>query len=764
MLQASQEYREAVVGSPRRTEPRVLVDLTDPDMVYGGVQASSVAPWGAPEQVVDKELDPPKRYGTLEVDRWRLDGSVSIFPEDLQVPESMGWTSGVLCGADGMFEVPPWIQINFSGVSSTLAVMVLFSEDPLDGMAADFTVEVYVRGALFQAHRFTGNKNSRVIITGALYEPTAIRVTCTRWSLPYRRMRVVEISPGVLEKWGGRMLAGLQCEQQAEFSCLSLPYGSASVSFDNKDRRYDPRNKAGLFLLIRERQHIDISIGVRLPNGSYEWKQVGRYYMAANGWRSSQNDLTMTWRLVDIVGLLSDRPFVPPETLPTTLGGWLKAIVSQLGASFINWWTADPAYINKPVVAYDRKDVTDKSCGDMIRWVCQATGTWPRAEAGTGRLCAQPLWDQGGKVTLANLERYPGISANQTLSRLAFTLQVQEPVLDPDTGEPETDPDTGEPVMVQTQEEYVIDFPGSPNGLSVAVRNPFFHTQEQAREAAQLIVAMYGGNILETTGRGDPSSEIGDVDTIWLDESNAASARRMMQSFEFQGGVLRGCRSKLLQADGGQLLTSGVLLTASGTWTPPEGVTDVTVILCSGGQGGGHGERGTIGMVQLTPDSEPVEWQFGMYISDANRQLLPAQFGARGKAGAGGRVWSGGLTVTPGQPIPVHIGAGGVNGNLGGDTTFGSLTSANGQVYPNGYTDILDLKTYGRTGVPAPLPGSGDGGAGGAGGAPDNGRFFRYGDNQYGWSIHWIYGSQPAGPGEPGAPGGSGFVLIRWRR
>ena len=52
--------------------------------------------------------------------------------------------------------------------------------------------------------------------------------------------------------------------------------------------------------------------------------------------------------------------------------------------------------------------------------------------------------------------------------------------------------------------------------------------------------------MIETTGRGDPAGEIGDVDTIWLDESQATTARRMMQNFQIQGGVLQGCQSKLL--------------------------------------------------------------------------------------------------------------------------------------------------------------------------------------------------------------------------
>lgn len=760
MIQSSAAYKDAIVGSPRRTEVQVMVDLTDPEMVWQGVSASDSAPWGGPEQAIDKELDPPKRYGTLEVDRMIQDGTVSLFPKGFQVPESLGWTGALLCDGDGVFQYPPWIRIDFANVATTQAVMVLFSSDPLDGVAQDFTVEIWVRGALFRTVPVTENQDVRVYIKGALYEPTAIRLTMTKWSLPYRRPRVVELSPGVMEKWNNNDLASFQCTQQAEFSCLSLPYGSVDLSMDNQDRRFDPRDPDSLFATIREKQHVDVSIGVKLPDGTYERKRVGRYYMSGDGWKDSDNDITMGWYLVDIIGLLTDRPFTVTATktaeLPATLGGWLSAITGQLGESFKNWWSADPAYVNKPVTALFLEDVTGKTCGEMIRWVCQATGTWPRADAETGKLCAEPLWNSGGTVKLDNLETYPRMSANKTLSKLMYTLINQHQETDEETGEPAVDPDTGEPVMVRDTEEYTIDFPANPTGLSVPIRNPFFHTKAQADEATRLIVTMYGGNFLETTGRGDPSSEIGDVDTVWLDKSHATSARRMSQTFQIQDGVLRSCRSKLLQATGAQMLENSVLITASGYWTPPPGVTSVTLILGGGGQGGKDGENG-----------------MNSKLGEGNVQpgnVIPAAYGADGQNGSGGSIWSGNASVTPGVPIYIHIGAGGPVGGMGGATTFGTFSSADGHIYPNGYTDIAELKTYGRTGVQAPIAGSGDGGAGGAGGTPGTGyweivpRVFSSGHvSSVFFRAIWHPGDPP-GPGQPGTPGASGFALIRWSK
>lgn len=100
--------------------------------------------------------------------------------------------------------------------------------------------------------------------------------------------------------------------------------------------------------------------------------------------------MTIAWSMVDIIGLLADRTFLPPASLPTTLSGWIGALVAQLGENFKSRYHVDPNYADAPVTANDVTDVTGKKCGEILRWVCQASGTWPRADAETGDLTAEP--------------------------------------------------------------------------------------------------------------------------------------------------------------------------------------------------------------------------------------------------------------------------------------------------------------------------------------------------------------------------------------
>ena len=473
---------------------------------------------------------------------------------------------------------------------------------------------------------------------------------------------------------------------------------------------------------------MDLYLGVLVTG--VEYLSLGRYYQAGDGWKTGSNAMTMQWSLGDIIGLLAERTFLPPEVLPETLAGWLEALVLQLGPNFRNRWHADPAYAELPVTANSRDDVTDKKCKDILRWACQASGTWPRSDAETGKLTAEPLWSQGNRIELDNLVSYPTMKANRSLAALIFTLADEEGT------------------------EYVVSGNSTASEDTVAIKNPFLHTREQALSAARLILAQYGGNIINLTGRGDPSSEIGDVDTIWLDESTATAARRMVQTFQIQDHALQNCASTLLQADGSYLWTEFAVIRASGKWQAPAGVSQLRIVLGQGGQGGGYGQPGDVGGAGNIPGSG-----------------VTSGYGERGADGQGGAVWYGVIDINPEQEFDVILGEGGAPaaapgeiGTLGGHTTLGAYSSENGRVYPNGYTDIANGQVFARTGVAEPLPGTGDGGWGGEGGEAGSG----YWEQQFwpdgrpkGWDF---IVTKPPGPGKPGVAGATGFVMVTWEK
>ena len=701
MIKSGQAYHAAITGDARRVLLRAVIDIISPDIVFQAGGTSGQIAWSNLLQLYDKVFDNPTKYATLERDRWILDGTWVPLPDSpSQAEGQIGYIGNVLSGTDGTFSTAPWVELRFSGVSVLQACSVYFPGNAYDGVPEDFTVEVKQGGTAYHTRTYTGNTEHHVALEGfTVNNPDAIRVTVTKWSRPSRRMRVVEIVPGVYETWDGGMIAEFSVKQQGNVAATALPYGTCTLKIDNLSRRFEPRSKTGIFQSIEERQGIDVSLGVRLADGTDEYKRLGIFYQYSGGWKTGDNGLTMQWTLVDIIGLMANREFIAPATLPTTLGGWIGALAAQLGVNFKDRWHVDPNYTALPVTVRVAEDLQGKKCGDILRWVCQATGTWPRSDASTGDLTAEPLWSEGNKVTLDNLNSYPTMKANEDVAALIFTLNDGAGT------------------------KYIVSGNATSSSETISIDNPFIKTEAQALAAARLILSTYGGNVLDLTGRGDPSSEIGDVETVWLDESQATTARLTMQTFQFSGGVMQGCQSQLLQADGSFLYQGREVITQPGTWKAPAGKKSLRVILVGKGGDGTRGQDGT--------------WDAA---------------GADGVDGLGGLVWAATININEGQEFPVAFGT---------DTTFGAYSSANGKRYDNGYTDVVSGDSFARTGVAKPRPGTGDGGVKGIGGVKGNKHREHWTDSE-GESHSTIVIDNYSGHGTDGATGALGCVVVYW--
>lgn len=180
---------------------------------------------------------------------------------------------------------------------------------------------------------------------------------------------------------------------------------------------------------------------------------------------------------------------------------------------------------------------------------------------------------------------------------------------------------------------------------------------------------------------------------------------------------------------GGNNYANHQMFTANGTFTVPADTTMLRIILCQGGEGGSGGYDG------LASDCEDG-----------------GDGGYAGPAGRPGKLFIADIPVTPGQSFAVDVGAAGtggaanVSGTEGGETTFGSYSSANGERPVSGYYDIFEDKYYAVAGI--------DGIAGGKGGGYSSSEYV-YGESVTADGQTWTGGrSYRASERYNGAGGG----------
>lgn len=166
-----------------------------------------------------------------------------------------------------------------------------------------------------------------------------------------------------------------------------------------------------------------------------------------------------------------------------------------------------------------------------------------------------------------------------------------------------------------------------------------------------------------------------------------------------------------------------VLLTGSGEWTVPEGVTTYTRVLIDPGQGGKCGKPGSLPTSKVTQESSSYDGESGHKFTKIARGFLskdlpPAPGGDPGDPGEGGKILIETIMdAVPGTKIAYSCGVGGEGapyeegsdaaGSYGTHTTMGGSSADSGSSNPNGYTDFITGDTFAAKGA-AGTPG-GDG-------------------------------------------------------
>lgn len=188
------------------------------------------------------------------------------------------------------------------------------------------------------------------------------------------------------------------------------------------------------------------------------------------------------------------------------------------------------------------------------------------------------------------------------------------------------------------------------------------------------------------------------------------------------------------------------ILTGTGTWTAPKGAKNARAVLIGGGDGGTNGKDGTGGRNGHVTGNPSAEGKGG-------------KGGEPGTPGNGGKILQ--IEIDATQSYAYKSGVGGAVGELGTATTFGAFSSANGTANDNGYTDIINKKTYARKGFPGVAGGDG----GDAGNNGDDVETWKGGqggekDTLNGYSANGGGGSGAA-KGSNGKDGTDGY-MDRW--
>lgn len=297
-------------------------------------------------------------FAALEPKLWRLDGSFSILPDNTQTVE-LGWWSGVLSDADGTFASPPFVRYDFAENQKSFGFTLAFDRNLPEDYPTELEASTYdERGALIERKTFYPN-DWRFALDMPTQGYRGVQMVFKKTKKPGRRVRLTELTFGIVYEYDGKSMTGLQYEHSVDLLAKSLPSAELSVTVNNANHLYNMANPSGVFSYLQDGQALDASLFI----GGEEVKLGTTYFSSA---KSTDGALTSSITANDRMMLLENTDYGSGSSGTWPLRDAVSAILGKAGLSIT---VVMPAECNVTV----NKCIPDRTkCREALRLACQA--------------------------------------------------------------------------------------------------------------------------------------------------------------------------------------------------------------------------------------------------------------------------------------------------------------------------------------------------------------------------------------------------------
>lgn len=298
MISTSQEYRDEVVKSARKTDAVISFGVFDISAREDGTaSATSSKPFTDPQQVLDGLEEPGFKMATFEPDFFRMDGNFSLVPDDVNTDDNLGWWSNERSGEDRYLPAPVELVLTFSLLHSSIGIGVMFG----DSICSDFDITWYRDDGILEFVSIEGNTKKRFYTPNAVEDYNKVVLRFFKTDKPHRHVRVAEITFGVEEIFNSDNIIAARIIEEVDPSGAVLSINKLRFTVSNENQRFNMLNPDGIYVFLQRRQPIRAQSGLLLPNGEYEYVDMGTFYLS--DWKNASG-LTATLDATDAIGLL----------------------------------------------------------------------------------------------------------------------------------------------------------------------------------------------------------------------------------------------------------------------------------------------------------------------------------------------------------------------------------------------------------------------------------------------------------------------------
>lgn len=296
-----------------------VVDVDAADVATASTTAAQFAA-SQIQQTHDRVELASAPFATLEHNIWILNGTMSIYPEDL-VGIQTGYVSEEMSDDAGVLTGQPTIAFDFSTPQDSYGLTFRFDDQ------IPYIWPSKIKVTFFNSsgnQLFTDEYNitsSYVWVESLVQNYSRITVTFLSTAVPHRRVRLIELIFGIVTRYDQGSIVRASDQQSINLLSERLPSAQLTVTIDNSEKLYNLVNPTGIYEYLQNGQYVNYwyTIGKQTVNAGV------RYFFSA---QSDDSGLTASITFNDRLILLDNVVFNGGASGTWTLQEAITAIMT----------------------------------------------------------------------------------------------------------------------------------------------------------------------------------------------------------------------------------------------------------------------------------------------------------------------------------------------------------------------------------------------------------------------------------------------------
>lgn len=220
----------------------------------------------------------------------------------------------------------PVIDITFDDPHSSLGLGLFFGTNDV---CSDFEVKWYQGDVEAESLLIENNDQQEVNISKPVDNYTRVLITFMKTISPYRYARLMRIEFGLNEVFTDDSIISGTVIEEVDPVSAALSINTLKFTVLNKDQRFNMLNPDGIYRYLQTRQQIKAQSGVMLDDGTYEYVDLGVFYLS--NWQNATG-LKASLEATDVIGLLDKTTYWKSKFwVNTQIADIINDIISDAG-------------------------------------------------------------------------------------------------------------------------------------------------------------------------------------------------------------------------------------------------------------------------------------------------------------------------------------------------------------------------------------------------------------------------------------------------